>query len=66
MREDAATLATLAPEAVAMLAIEEVAVAGHVTTSVWTGHIGQCTSTVVNGGGGGGVMALQLRHTGAW
>ena len=63
--EDATTLATLAPDAVAMLAIVEVAVTGHVTTSVCTGHVGQCTCTVVNDGGGGGVIALQLRHTGA-
>jgi len=63
--DDATTLATLAPEAVAMLAIVEVAVTGQVTTSDVTGHVGQCTSTVVIDGAGGGVTALQLRHTGA-
>jgi len=63
--DDATTFATLAPEAVAMLAIVEVAVTGQVKTSDVTGHVGQCTSTVVIDGAGGGVMALQLTHTGA-
>jgi len=63
--DDATTLATLTPDAVAMLAMDVAAVAGQVRTSVWTGHVGQCTSTVVIVGGGGGVIALQLRHTGA-
>jgi len=67
--DDATDWATLAPETEAMLAIDVTTVAGQVTASVCTGHVGQTTCTVVIVGGGGGVRLVttwQLRQTGGW
>ena len=61
---DATTLAMLAPETLAMLAMEDAAVAGHVMTWLVTGHDGQCTATVVKVGGGGAGAVWQLTQTG--
>lgn len=63
---DAADLATLAPETVAMLAIEDATVAGHVMTTLVTAHVGHCTATVVKDGGGGADAVWQLTQTGGW
>lgn len=63
---DAADLATLAPDTLAMLAMDDAAVAGTVMTSLETGHVGQCTATVVMEGGGGAGAVWQLTQTGGW
>ena len=65
--DDATDCATLAPDAVAMLAMDVTTEAGHVMTWLEAGHVGQGTATVVRGGAGGGETldtALQLTQTG--